>query len=119
MKQKKIMVAFLAVLVLAFGSITSMAASYSGEGSYVSGTLKTYNTYATATTSNIRDPNGAVYVSVKVQYYTPLGELSTSSLSENSGNGYTSTSRSISGTVVRGESGHGRTKSIEFNLPKN
>ncbi|QNM06632.1 hypothetical protein [Qiania dongpingensis] len=113
--KRKILILLMSAMTLMLFSVTSFAASYNKTSGTISGTLKTYSTYASAGTTNT---NGNAYVSVRVKYNTSSGGTYWSSKAENSGSSYANTSRSISGTVIGAESGHGASKSsVSFNLP--
>lgn len=115
---KTIAAASMAVFML--GSTAFAASSYSGSGAsgLITGTLKIYDSYATATTVNKTSSSANAYASVKVYYYTSSGTYYWSSSAENSGTSYTSATRKVSsGTVAGAESAHGSSKnSISFNL---
>ena len=114
---KKTLAILMILMSVALFGMTSFAASYSNKSGSISGTLKTYDSYASATTSN--SSGGNAYVYVKVKYISSSGEYLWSSKSETTGSSYASTSRtSPAGKVVGAESGHGASKnSINFNLP--
>ena len=121
---KSVMRYIVAVLIVTtmISAIAFASASYSGSGAsgLITGTLKVYDSYATATTVNKTSSDANAYVSVKVQYFTSeSGTLYWSSASANSGTSYVSSTRRIDdGTVVDAESAHGSSKnSISFNLP--
>ena len=116
MKKRRILAVTLALVALMMCGLTSFATTYSKTLGNIYGHVSTFSDYATAGTTN--KSGGNAYVSVRVQYETSNGFTYWSSPAENTGNNYTNTSRSITGTVIDVESAHGSSKnSISFNLP--
>ncbi len=115
---KRVIVTLMAVMLLMATSVTAFAAS--NKGPNVSGTLtKSSSTTVKATTTARSDvnANANTYAYAKAKYITASGSTMWSSANENSKAGYVIVTRTISGTVIGGESGHGVRKSeIEFNL---
>ena len=111
------MVTLMAVMLLMAIGVTSFAASKSKTEAGITGNISVTRTSCTARSSASGDTT--VFASAKIQYRTSSGSTYWSSAAENTGAGYTSTSRSAGSgnTGIQGESAHGRSKNaIQFTL---